>query len=198
MTQSSALREIERKAAEFGFAKVRVNLEGNQIDTRWRIVCATCGKESDHRWQPATGPSMMVGNMRRAGWTVAAKTPPKCPACTNKREAKAVTTPKPEHGPTPQIARRLIAVLDDHFIEATRRYKPGWDDAKIAQEIGVSVITVETFRRSAYGELAEDPVMAELRDGLELLRMEIEDTRKAQDAKLADFEKRLTNAKVAK
>jgi phosphoserine phosphatase len=68
------------------------------------------------------------------------------------------------------IMRRVITLLNDHFDMDKRLYRSGWSDELIAKTAETSPEFVVTFRRSAYGELAEDPMISKLRDDVAALR----------------------------
>jgi len=98
----------------------------------------------------------------------------------------------------PKIARRIYAMLDERFIDDKRIYQPGWSDEKVATTLGVSVEIVMNIRRTAYGELAEDPKVTQLRDDIELLRMEFSDEIAAISKKYYERLSALENALPAK
>jgi len=156
---------LEADAALIGFKKVH-DVEHNA--TRWTVVCQGCGTPSAHGWPTATSPTNMARNMVRLGWIVDRKVQ-KCLECIEKeRPVKAPVIA----GPDPKIARRIYAALDEHFDEAKRLYRSGWDDLKVAASLEVSAEIVIRIRKEAYGDLAEDPIFQTLRDDLEMLRME--------------------------
>lgn len=105
----------------------------------------------------------------------------------------------------PKIARKVYALLDDHFNEETKLYRSGWSDAKIAAEIQTSVEVVSRIREEAYGKLAQDPALQALRDDIELARMETIELQTQFNTnvatmldKLAGLEKRLVETTVNK
>jgi len=195
---SHVLDSIKEQAGVFGFE--RITLDNGHV-VRWKLKCGRCPTEVLKGWEPNTSPSLMVRNMRRQGWLLDDREPPVCPAC-QKKEKEAMRKPTPDRvmtemisgkfsppppvapvqlpappvatlGPDPKLARRIYAKLDEVFNDTTRLYVRGWDDARVAQEVQTSALLVERIRREAYGELAEDPVLSELRDDLELHKMEI-------------------------
>lgn len=187
---STTLHSIEAEAASYGIRKV--TLAGTHTG-RWRVECG-CGTSVLKGWQPNSSPDLMVRNMRRQGWIIDWGRTPVCPACQQqqKEQQRTMTTNKTASlGPDPKIARRIYALLDDHFDEPRRVYKAGWSDERIAKEIDTSVQIVERIRREAYGELAEDPVVTALREDIELLRMETEENQKTLLGKLAELELRI-------
>jgi hypothetical protein len=169
----SGLQEIEAGAARAGFAKVK-GPRDHQHSVRWQIVCSACDHVETKGWGPRTSPEIMVRNFRRAGWTVGRGIRPLCPSCSSNREAKEVKD-TPLVGPSPKIARRVFGLLDDHFDEETRRYRPGYSDERVAKEADTAIELVMRLRREAYGELAEDPKLTELRDELELAKLGFEE-----------------------
>ena len=185
----SGLQEIEAGAARAGFAKVK-GPRDHQHSVRWQIVCSACDHVETKGWGPRTSPEIMVRNFRRAGWTVGRGIRPLCPSCGSNREAKEVKD-TPLVGPSPKIARRVFGLLDDHFDEQTRRYRPGYSDERVAKEANTAIELVMRLRREAYGELAEDPKLTELRDDIELLRLEMADAVKPLHARLDELVRRV-------
>ena len=188
--------DLEVEAATIGFRKVHLP-ELNA--TRWVVACEDCGTESSHGWPVATAPTVMIRNMRRIGWRIDKKHR-KCPECI-KKERPVKASAAPQIGPDPKIARKIYALLDEHFDEGKRLYRPGWTDAKIAETIDVSTEIVVHIRRIGYGELAEDPALQILRDDLEMLRMEAVELGNqfriavdAQMGKITELEARIANA----
>jgi len=189
------LTALELDAAAIGFRKVHdVALN----TTRWVVNCQGCGSESAHGWPFNTGPATMTRNMKKLGWELSAKIQ-KCPECIEKE--RPVKAPAPQIGPDPKIARKIYALLDEHFDEGKRLYRPGWTDGKIAETIDVSTEIVVHIRRIGYGDLAEDPALQILRDDLEMLRMEAVELGNqfhiavdAQLGKITELEARIANA----
>ena len=99
-------------------------------------------------------------------------------------------------GPAPKIARSIHAKLEELFNDKTRRYASGWSDERIAKEINTSPDLVARIRKEAYGELAEDPMVATLKDDIALLRLEFEEAivkvTKEFIPKMAELEGRIT------
>jgi len=69
--------------------------------------------------------------------------------------------------PNPKITRALFALLEEHFDDTHRQYRPGWTDAKIAKTLQVSETVVATTRRTHFGEMQGDPEIAALRSELD-------------------------------
>jgi hypothetical protein len=180
------LQAIEADAARAEFIKVKG--PGDQAHTvRWEIVCSACDYREAKGWGPRTSPAIMVHNFRRLGWTAGRGTKPLCPSCSRRPEVKD----QPVVGPSPKIARRVFGLLDDHFDETTKRYRAGYSDERIAKEADTAIELVMRLRREAYGELAEDPKITELRDEIELVKLGFEDTVKEVHEQLHRFGHRI-------
>ena len=68
--------------------------------------------------------------------------------------------------------RHLYELLDRHFVPETGLYSDGWDDAKVATGVGLSVPYVVAVRDAAYGPLAKpDPVLGKIADDIALLEV---------------------------
>lgn len=92
-------------------------------------------------------------------------------------QAKEDETPmKNGLSPSPKITHTVFQLLDDIFDPATRLYKSGYTDQRVARESGTTEEVVAHLRREVFGELAEDPRISNMRDDLELLRMEAAET----------------------
>ena len=172
-------------AAECAHHGLREVLDGNGR-RRWFVTCASCGKEDSVFRSDVRNPQQVIGHFTRAKWVLGRKSVPYCSAeCRRaanvpakeiaKEWAMALPikpSPPPVQtiGPNPVIMRRVITLLNDHFDMATRRYDSGYSDEKIAKDAETSPDFVTTFRRSAYGELAEDPMISRLRDDVTALK----------------------------
>lgn len=132
----------------------------------WFVDCS-CGASFATSLTSPYAPAKLAEGARKKGWSVSEGKTPLCPNCL---KGNRMT------GPDPKLARRIYALLDDHFDEAKKLYRPGWSDEKIAKELDVSQEIVVAIRTAAYGELAEDPQVTALRDDIELLRMEFSDS----------------------
>ena len=81
----------------------------------------------------------------------------------------------PQIGPDPKIARKIFACLDEVFDDSKRLYRDGETDDAVAKKLGVSLEIVTNIRRTAYGELAENPAISKLGEDVAMLRLEMED-----------------------
>ena len=199
--RSGTQEQVNAKLASFGIGRGMFEV-GDQRVHRFQLVCGDCGKTELKGWPVDIDPNGAVANARRQGWTLRRGHDPLCSACSTPRRDDPMTK-TPAIGPDPKIARKVFALLDEHFDEHTRLYRDGYTDKRIADEVGTSEELVARTRSAAYGELAEDPVISGLRDDVQLLRMELDDLMAGQ-AKLADamrlkidaVEEKLTRAKI--
>ena len=176
---------ILSEAAAFGITRTPYDKDK---PTRWLVTCG-CGFEEDHGWKATMQPESMASNLRGLGWKISPKHAPICQACQKKERP---VSKRPDLGPDPKIARRIYAALDDHFDEASKRFKTGWDDAKVAAELDVSPEIVIRIRREAYGEIAEPAEFQQWRDELALLRMEMEDLQRHYTTDVAEITNKIT------
>jgi hypothetical protein len=165
----------------------------NQL--RWIVTCG-CGKVSTIGEQQDVNPNALVTRMRNRDWSMSQKHAPICPDCLKEKRVNTKTTV----GPDPKIARKVYALLDDHFDETKRLYRAGWNDKKVAEAADTSLDLVVDTRRRAYGELAEDPILQVVRDDLELLRMEVAELTKRYNTdvatvleRIAEIERKIPN-----
>lgn len=195
-----AVTAIIEEAAEFGIG--RTPYEAG-TPSKWFVTCK-CGTTEYFGCPAETQPHATVAKIRKRGWRISERQSPVCKLCAIKERPV-----KQDHitwNTNPKIARKVYALLDDHFNEETKLYRSGWNDDKIAAEIQTSVEVVTRIREEAYGKLAEDPALQALRDDIELVRMETIELQTQFNTnvatmldKLSDLEKRLveTTAKKA-
>lgn len=65
--------------------------------------------------------------------------------------------------PSPVISKKVFDLLDDVFDKKTRLYKARWNDQRVSEEVGTSEKVVAHLRKEVYGEIAEDPAIANFR-----------------------------------
>lgn len=72
--------------------------------------------------------------------------------------------------PDMKVTRRVIALLEQNFDEGKHMYLPSWSDERVASEAQTSYSVVASIRKEAYGELAEDPVVTNLKERIEAVK----------------------------
>lgn len=90
-----------------------------------------------------------------------------------------LSTPANENAgphPTPEASvsiTDLYMKLDDAYDRAKRNYKPGYDDERVARELGVSVVLVKSRREQDFGPLVKDTTREDLAAALVGVSMEL-------------------------
>ena len=182
-------------AEKLGFYQRRVVSDDNRAVTKWACKCSRCNAEIVWSYGLGTGIPFMMKHLRAAGWDHD-KRGPICTQCIWEENARKEKVSKPETLSNPKLQRKVFALLDDHFDEDNRRYRPGWSDKKIADEAQTSVQFVEGLRRGAYGELAEDPAVTALRGELEALAEEAKKSADTLMTVFGDLEKKVSDLKT--
>jgi hypothetical protein len=134
---------------------------------RWSVHCVDCGGFSEVGGQYSMPIEVTVPKFEKRGWT------------HNKGEWKcalhSITTKEsPMDTSSPKIMRLVMSALETHFDDAKRRYSSGHSDASIAKDTGTSEAFVTKIRREAFGELAEDPELVDLKNRLDLMQKRID------------------------
>lgn len=88
-----------------------------------------------------------------------------------------------------QAHRMMIEMLDDAYDGAAQRYKPGWDDAKVAKESGVSTEHVAEYREMWVGPLGEPAEVTALRGEADKIMKTLEQCHATQSKALEDLGK---------
>ena len=89
---------------------------------------------------------------------------------------------------TGQALRKVFQLLEDNFNIEAGCYAPGFDDARIAKDTGISTQAVKEYRTSAFGKIKPPTEFMLLRqdiDGLEtaFLKTDAEFREKLKDLK---------------
>ncbi len=69
---------------------------------------------------------------------------------------------------------KIRTLLDSHFDDAKGRYLDGYSDQRIAAEVNVPRIHVETIREAGWGPIRVDPEVAAITEELRKAREEVE------------------------
>lgn len=109
---------------------------------------------------------------------------------------KIMAVPKeemtPAIGPDLKIARRVYGLLDDHFDDQKRVYRPSWSDAAVADAAKTSEELVARIRREAYGELAEDPFVTNAKRDMRKISNDVQTFTNLMQNEVAAKSKELT------
>lgn len=144
---------------------------------RWQMTCGQCGKSTDYFRSDLCDAPQIINHFKAGHWILKRKTTPYC----SKECAKAARqiemeptmsekAPVPAIGPNPVIMRRVITLLNDQLDMDKRLYRAGYSDERVAKEAETSLEFVVSFRRSAYCELAEDPMISQMRGEVAALK----------------------------
>ena len=64
---------------------------------------------------------------------------------------------------TKEDRRIIFAGIDDHYVDESTGYKPGWSDQKIATDLNVPLAWVRTIREDNFGPEVGDAINQELK-----------------------------------
>jgi hypothetical protein len=172
-----AVVQLESDAAQYGIRRV----QDGHGKLRWMVTCSCCGKETSYFNATLSNANQLLNHFVRQGWTFNRKESQFCSTvCVRtdkikrqheKREkdremSTAPLNPVGAISPDPKITRRVIVALEEHFDDQRKLYREGWSDERVAKEAQASLEFVIKYRRDGYGELAEDPEYAKLRDDI--------------------------------
>jgi hypothetical protein len=97
----------------------------------------------------------------------------------------------------PAVDIRLMVTvtefLQEYFDKTSGRYLNDWSDGRVAEKTGAAEAFVTKVRRAAFGELAEDPELTEIRRLIDKLAAEVEMAKAAIDKDLDIIRQRFTS-----
>lgn len=168
------------------FLLVRVRDESGRTHKAAQIRCSECGEVAYHRKRGNQDSKVWF---ERHGWLVGnTEAHDRCGQCIAFKQRKVVKMEdhrKPKDGPalvakheplkqmTREDARIVWRSIEEHWNEAASAYKPGWSDEKIAADLAVPQVWVETVRERDYGGSGDDPGLQMLIDQAGLLQAEM-------------------------
>lgn len=163
-THQQAGLEYRRKRQ---FPVISIKSEDGRTHHRPVIRCIDCGtKETAVRNGSVNDDELF----RKKGWEVGrTETHDYCPMCVKARNTKEKVVKMEDHvkkngeaaAPSPVMSKedgRIISrLIEDRWDEASACYKPGWSDAKLAEEVGRPVEWIRQRRELDFGGTGEDP-----------------------------------------
>lgn len=188
------------------FTISRTLVNGSWVE-KARFTCARCDAHAEFpliRQTRAFNPESTIKNAAGAGWDVKhGSTRAECPRCQNQRRERAkgekpgpkaeVIMLQPVTKPlTPDQRLRIRALLDKHFDDGAGRYLDGYTDQRVADELKVARVHVETIREAAYGAIRVPPEMEAAERAVAALEARLSPAEKL----LADFAKAVADAKA--
>jgi hypothetical protein len=147
--------------------------------------------------RPGLAPNGVAKAMLNKGWTIGRTLT--CPDCRPARDrAKHEKEPRPvapvktanrpdlSEPPISGLAQRAavpsdaakkahrlaMMALEDYYDETGKRYKPGYSDARIAQETGASEAHVRKTREDYFGPVGAPPELSSITEELRAIRQE--------------------------
>lgn len=151
-------------------ARVFPVIVGGRGRAAQRIKCVRCGDSSDVAGVSAGSDDTVAAHFRRHGWEVDLRRQRHhCPTCiaimtaerreseARKRMTKTTGTIPAPGAPSVEsaLAKKLMSdALFDAYDMSARNYKPGWSDARIAKESGLSEAFVAQRRVADCGPVA--------------------------------------------
>lgn len=150
-------------------------LENGSWKESARFRCSRCDAHADFpliRQTRAFNPEATIKKAAESGWEVKhGSGRAECPRCLAARKQRAkgeapnkqpaeVIMLKPVAAPlTPDQRLKIRALLDKHFDDGAGRYLDGYSDHKIAEDLRLPRVHVETIREAAYGAIRVPPEM---------------------------------------
>ena len=132
-----------------------------------RASCASCGAHEEWTSLKMPEPDVVKKKLEDRGWTL--KRRPTCPSCQPQKEVPVTASPTavPAAAPSPdtRAALRLLgSVLDkEAYDHANSRYKPGFTDASLAKDTGLSEKVVSSERERLCGPAGEPEMVTTTR-----------------------------------
>jgi hypothetical protein len=189
---------------------------------RLRCSHPGCDAVLDHGGGAYMDGSELAANAKGNGWRVAPGLKPLCRLHCPPKSAPLAALPSiislpsecyaPDRPPprkenppmlsapaeaSPAIDLRLMVTVTEHlqeyFDKERGRYLNDWSDAKVATETGAAEAFVKKIRLAAFGELAEDPIMTELRRAIEQHKAECTAMVAAADKRAEDLLRRFNS-----
>lgn len=160
---------------------------------RVAVVCSKCPARQVGTDKPNAPPEQIAKHFRqRYRWEVYLNgRSATCPDC-QRAPAKAHHPKEKTVSKEAIVAQtRMIDLLREHVDSngTLARYTPGWDDARIARECGLSVVAVGEAREAIRPGALVDPA-------LEQLQVALAEERARRNAELSDIRQLLENAKA--
>src|SRR5688572_1000881 len=154
MTSAQAHNRIKAELEHFGIFLLRTTAGKRH----WVAHCSECGKEHTCSLPMKYPTEAVIKKFASIGFSIHHGRAPAHTECLRhiKQEAKLAQA---TIGPDPKIARKIYALLDEHFNDVRGIYTTGKSDEWIARELDVSVPIVIAIREAAYGPLRVDPAV---------------------------------------
>ena len=160
------------------------------------IFCDYCSAEDQLSLSARLPPEVVRQKFIDKGWQIPRRSgKAACPRCLatfksiarEKGVAKSANVRVVAASPTAAQQRKLYALLEQHFNDETGSYAADWDDARLAEEIGISEASVRGIRESSFGALAPPMALQTLQGELVSLKSMLCDVELRLQAELKKY-----------
>jgi hypothetical protein len=166
---------------------------GNNLRVVARVQCE-CGQVGEVAHRAVLPADQLDKRMKQKGWKL---DPPRCPDCVQQPKEERMATSDATVSAAAGLAQaKVFKLLAVQFEPEKGRYLNGYSDERIAKETGCAKVFVEQCRKECFGEIKEDPAVAELRGDVAALESLISETVASLQQQLASVKAKL--AQVAK
>lgn len=167
---------------------------GNNLRVVAKLRCA-CDHSESVASRGVLPPEVLDKKFRQKGWKL---DPATCPDCIQqpKEERQMASEGATVSAQAGLAQAKVFKLLVAQFDEEAGRYRNGYTDDRVAKETGCALVFVQQCRKECFGELKEDPAIAELRNDIGALEGMIAETTAQLQQELAQLKAKL--ARVSK
>lgn len=165
---------------------------GNNLRVVASVTCA-CGTAGEVVHRAVLPADQLDKRFKQKGWKL---DPPMCPDCVQQPKEERMATSEMVSPAAGLAQAKVFKLLGINFDPEKGRYLNGYSDDKLAKETGCAKVFVEQVRKECFGDLKEDPAIAELRGDIAALEGLIVESTATLQQQLASVKAKL--AQVAK
>lgn len=175
------MKELSGPWRAFRIGSVPIGDVG-QRKTVLTLQCHSCPNTFETTVTADMSPSHTLKEAHKAGWKANGRNPraTTCPDCQQakrkpKEDATTMTTTQTAVAAPLTSDQRLKIrhLLDTHYDDSRGRYLDGYSDQVIGREVDVAFSKVAEVREAAYGPLAGDDDVSELRKEIDAVKADI-------------------------
>ena len=179
-----------------------VDFTTTRVGQTLHIPCVKGSHIADVTISPGMSPNGVAKAMLAKGWTIGSRLI--CPDCKpskvkpEKTEMPELVAPKtlapcapPPSDAAKKAQRMVYMALEDYYDEPKKRYKTGYDDAKVAADTGAAIAFVTKTRDEFYGPLGEPSELLEVRQEFSDIRREMKGYDEAFSQRIAAAESKM-------
>lgn len=179
-----------------GGRDIRRQRTGNNLRVVAKLRCSAddCDNTDTVKHRAVIPPEVLDKRFLQKGWKL---DPALCPACVQRPKEERMASEATTVSAAAGLAQaKVFKLLSQHFSEETGRYSNGYSDDKIAKETGCALVFVQQCRAQCFGDLKEDPAIAELRNDIGALEGLIAESTASLQQQLSQLKAKL--AQVSK